>query len=417
MKFDFDIIKKFNLYATKRSGVSNFSCIVTNTNGDNTKQLLVQLQEITERKKLEQILKEENDRFHTSMDAMDSAVYVADFESFEILFVNKYVKDIFGDIVGKKCYSSLQGKNAPCDFCTNHLLIDDKGNANKPYLWEFQNLITRRWHQCHDQAINWINGKLVRFEMATDISLHKEYELTLKENEIKLQELNATKDKFFSIIAHDLKNPFTVLKTGSELLAVYLEKNDIEKSKAKAAMIANASRQGYTLLENLLSWAKSQTGEIKFEPRKINFNNSISNNISEVEDHAIAKNISITNKIPEDLIITADENLLSSVIRNLITNAIKFTHTGGKITITAKIIGDVVEVAVIDNGIGIAKEHQDKLFRIDTNYSRSGTANESSTSLGLILCKEFVEKHNGRIWVESEVDKGSVFKFTVPYLD
>lgn len=418
IKFDFDLIKKLNLYSTKRSGNYFFSCFSTlfKTEGNNKTGILIHLIDITQRKKAEETLKEENDRFHTSMNAMDSIVYVADMENHQILFANKYVKDLFGDIVGKKCYSALQGKTTPCDFCTNHLLIDAMGNANPPYVWEFQNLITRKWYQCHDQAIQWTNGKLVRFEMATDITVNKENEKMLKENEIKLQELNSTKDKFFSIIGHDLKNPFTVLKSSSELLSVYLEKNDLAKSKAKAAMISNASNHGYALLENLLVWAKSQTGGLRFEPQKLNFKNSVSETIKEIEDHALEKNIAIINEIPEDLILLADENLLSVVFRNLITNAIKFTHSGGSITITAISDKDNVEVAVIDTGIGIPKEHQYKLFRLDVNFSRVGTANEASTSLGLILCKEFIEKHKGKIWVESDTNKGSEFRFTIPHI-
>jgi PAS domain S-box-containing protein len=416
MKFDFDLVKRLNLYQTKKTGQFYMSCFSTSfkIQEKNETGILLHLIDITERKKAEIILREENNRFRASMDAMDAVVYVADMENFDILFVNKYVKEIFGDIIGQKCYSVLQGKSTPCDFCTNHLLIDANGKVNQPHVWEFQNLVSKRWYQCHDQAIHWTNGKLVRFEMANDITVNKENELTLKENEILLRQLNSTKDKFFSIIAHDLKNPFTVLKTGSELLSIYLEKNDLENSKAKATMIANTIRHGYTLLENLLAWAKSQTDGIKFEPKKINFRNSVSKNIMEVEDHAIEKNIVIKNEIPEEMVLTADINLLSVVFRNLITNAIKFTHNGGSITITAKAENDCVEVAVIDTGIGIPKEHQYKLFRLDANFSRTGTANEASTSLGLILCKEFIERHKGKIWVESEENKGSEFRFTLP---
>jgi len=418
IKFDFDLVKKLNLYKTSNSGHRFLNCLVTSFNkaDDNEICFLLHVIDITENKKAEQALKEDNDRFHATMDAIDSVVYVADLENHEILFVNKYVKDVFGEITGKKCYAALQGKTAPCDFCTNHLLLDDNGKAKEPYVWEFQNLITKRWYQCHDQAIQWTNGNLVRFEIATDITKNIEYEQVLKENEIKLNELNSTKDKFFSIISHDLKNPFAVLKSSSELLYRYLEKNDLPKSKAKAAMISNASNRGYALLENLLAWSKSQTGGIKFEPQKLNFKGSVANCINEVEDRAGEKNIIIINEIPNDLILEVDENLLSVVFRNLITNAIKFTHSGGTITINAKTDNDVVEVAVIDTGIGIPKEQQYKLFRLDTNFSRVGTANEASTSLGLVLCKEFIEKHKGKIWVESEEDKGSEFRFTLPYI-
>ncbi len=416
LKFDFDLVKKLNLYATKKSGLSFFSCFATTIKLDESgkKGILLQLIEITERKKAEFVLREENNRFTTTMNAIDAVIYVADMENHEILFTNNYVTNVFGNIVGKKCYAAIQGKSAPCDFCTNHLLLDAKGNVNPPYVWEFQNLITKRWYQCHDQAIQWTNGRLARFETATDITINKENEQTLKEHEIKLQELNATKDKFFSIIAHDLKNPFTVLKNGTYLLSKHLENNDLQKSKEKAQMISNATKNTYELLDNLLLWAKSQTGRTALDLKNISLTNSLSKNIKELENQASQKNISIINEVTDELILEADENLLSAVFRNLITNAIKFTHSGGKVTIQTKLTDNHIEIAVVDTGIGIPKEHHDKLFRLDVNYSRVGTANEASTSLGLILCKEFVEKHNGKIWFKSEVEKGSTFKVKLP---
>ena len=374
------------------------------------------VQDITDIKKAEQVLMEENKRFQTTTNAIDSVIYVADLENHEILFVNKYVRELFGDIVGKKCYSAIQGKTMPCDFCTNHLLLDVNGNANQPYIWEFQNLITKRWYQCHDQAIHWTNGSLVRFEIATDITEKKENEQTLKKNEIKLRELNSTKDKLFSIIAHDLKNPFGVLLLASELLLKHLDKKDLTKVKSDVNIIYNASKRGYALLGNLLEWARSQTGNINFSPLYLHLKSTVSEFIEIVEYQAKNKNITITNNVPDDFHILADKNLLSIVFSNLLTNAIKFTYNNGSITIKAHTKGNMAEVSVIDTGIGIPKEDQDKLFRLDASFSRAGTSNEASTGLGLILCKEFIEKHNGKIWVESEVDKGSSFRFTLPYM-
>ena len=188
------------------------------------------------------------------------------------------------------------------------------------------------------------------------------------------------------------------------------------KVESDVNMIYNASKRGYALLGNLLEWARSQTGNINFSPAHLHLKSTVSEFIDIVEDQAKNKNITITNDVPDDFHIIADKNLLSIVFRNLLTNAIKFTHYTGSITIKAHTNGNMAEVSVIDTGIGIPKEHQNKLFRIDTNFSREGTSNEASTGLGLILCKEFIEKHNGKIWVESETNKGSVFSFTLPYI-
>lgn len=416
IKLDFDSEKKIRIPNSSKSGTCFLSCLATSfkTPENQKAGFLFHILDISQNKKAQQILKEESERFHTSMDAIDSMVYVADMTNHEILFVNKFVTDLFGKIIGKKCYSALHGKTEPCEFCTNHLLVDAQGNANQLHIWEFRNIVTNRWYQCHDQAIQWTNGNLVRFEIATDITKNIENEQALKETATKLTESNLTKDKFFSIIAHDLKNPFAILMSSAELLTRHLEKNDLLKSKAKAAMISKASSNGYALLDNLLVWAKSQTGGIAFTPKELNFKNSVSQSIKLIDELAKEKNIIIANEIPEHLIFEVDENILAVVFRNLITNAIKFSNNGGTITITAKPDNNCVEVAVIDTGIGIPKEQQYKLFRIDANFSRPGTANEPSTSLGLILCKEFIEKHNGTIWVESEVGKGSKFMFTLP---
>ena len=417
LRFDFELVKTLNIYKTKKSGLSFFSCFATTLKSNKISKtgILLQLIEITARKKSEFILKEENSRFTTTMNAIDSVVYVADMKNHEILFVNKYVEDVFGNIIGKKCYNALQGKKTPCDFCTNHLLLDENGKPTPTYIWEFQNLITKRWYQCHDQAIYWTNGKLVRFETATDITKNKENEQKLIEQETRLQELNATKDKFFSIIAHDLKNPFTVLKSCSYLLSKYLENNDISKSVEKAKMISNSVKNSYNILENLLLWSRSQTGILKLNIKGLNLKIRLAENVKELEHHANQKNIIIINEINDDIMLEADDNLLATVFRNLITNAIKFSNIGGTITILAKPGIDNIKITIIDTCIGIPKQHQNKLFRLDDNYSRVGTAKEPSSGLGLILCKEFIEKHNGKIWLESEEDKGSTFNITLPF--
>ena len=360
-------------------------------------------------------LKRDNERLLTIMNSIDAVVYVSDMDTYELLFTNKYFDTLFGkNKTGQKCYSVLQGKSQKCDFCTNCYLVDEKGAPNQCYVWEFQNLITQKWFQCHDQAICWSDGRIVRLEVANDITKLKEYEQKLEVSEKKLRELNSTKDKFFSIIAHDLKNPFSVLQSGAELLSIYLEKNNLAKAKSKSQIISEATKQVNVLLENLLEWARSQTDALFFNPQNFIFKIFVSECIEEVKDLAGNKAISIFNEIPPEMKLFADKNLLSVVLRNLLTNAIKFTHKRGNISVKVRNEEEESEITVMDTGIGIAKDHQDKLFRMDAHYTRFGTASETGTSLGLILCKEFVEKHGGKIWVESDIDKGSEFKFPIP---
>ena len=201
LQFDFGLVKKWKLYNTSNSGIRYFSCLATSIKleGEDENGYLLHLMDNTERKKAEDVLKNDNQRFHTTMNAIDSIIYVADMETHEILFVNKFGRKIFGEVVGKKCYSALQGKTAACEFCTNHLLLNADGIANEPYVWEFQNPITKGWYQCHDQSIKWTDGRMVRFEMAVDITKSKEIALALEENDLQLRELNSTKDITYNL--------------------------------------------------------------------------------------------------------------------------------------------------------------------------------------------------------------------------
>lgn len=234
-----------------------------------------------------------------------------------------------------------------------------------------------------------------------------------------LAEANQTKDKFFSIIAHDLKSPFNAMLGFSDLLNEKFEKFDTEKQKKFIGLINTNIQNTYKLLENLLLWSSAQRGTIDFNPEKMNLF-LISNETIELLRHSAEnKSITLINKIDEDICIDADKNMFSIIIRNLISNAIKYTPKDGRITIKSEVPThykqqQFVKISVTDTGVGIQKEIQSKLFDIGENTSTKGTENENGTGLGLILCKEFVEKHNGKIWVESEVGKGSEFTFLIP---
>lgn len=230
----------------------------------------------------------------------------------------------------------------------------------------------------------------------------------------ELYELNASKDKFFSIIAHDLKNPFNTIIGFSEMLKEDIKTNDMATIEEYAGMINSSAVQTLSLLENLLEWAKSQTGNIQFNPVPIKLNNVLNEEFGILNDMAKGKNIELKNSIADDFLILADKNMIKTILRNLISNAIKFTHKNGKVEVKAFFDNNHAEISVSDSGIGMTKETTAKLFRIDVNLSTSGTENEKGTGLGLILCKEFVEKHQGKIWVETELGKGSQLKFTLP---
>jgi len=247
-----------------------------------------------------------------------------------------------------------------------------------------------------------------------DITERKQAEVALKESESLLRELNTQKDKFFSIIAHDLKSPFNSILGFSEILVEQIRKKDYDSIEKYAGIINQSSNKAVELLMNLMEWARSQTGRMEFNPEYL----EITDLISEVSQlfHEVAgqKSISIFKDLPRAATVYADKAMISTVLRNLISNAIKFTFPGGKITIRTIEKPDGLTVCVQDNGVGMSKSVIEKIFRLDENYTTTGTNNEKGTGLGLVLCKEFIEKHGGKIWLESELGGGSTFYFTIP---
>jgi PAS domain S-box-containing protein len=244
-------------------------------------------------------------------------------------------------------------------------------------------------------------------------------ELTLQAENLRkinteLEKLNRTKDKFFSIIAHDLRNPFHAILGFSELLTKEYHSMDDQQKMGLLELINVSSEGAFNLLENLLQWARTQTDKIKYSPENIDIAELVSNTLNFLTITADKKRIALINKVDASTPVYADRNMINTVMRNLMSNAVKFTGTGGEVSISANSKGDMIEIRVKDSGVGISRENLGKLFRIDTYHSTNGTSGESGTGLGLVICKEFIEKNGGKIKVESEEKKGSTFSFTLP---
>lgn len=236
----------------------------------------------------------------------------------------------------------------------------------------------------------------------------------LKIREEELRGTNAAKDKFFSIIAHDLKNPFSSILGFSDILSREWDDFDEKTKQTFIRSISLASQSTYRLLENLLMWSRTQTGGIQFLPEPIDLSNVALEAIKVTAGQADAKKIKVISQIPFDSEVVADENMLQTIFRNLLTNAIKFSHPGGMVTMSVSTDEDSSQIEISDEGIGISPEDQARLFKIDQNVKRAGTDNETGSGLGLLLCHELISKHGGRIWVESELGKGSRFIFVLP---
>ena len=264
-------------------------------------------------------------------------------------------------------------------------------------------------------------GKLLGYRgIDRDITFRKEVELALKENEAKLKESNNTKDMFFSILAHDLRSPFNTMFGFSDLLINQFDEYEVEEQKKYLNIINQGIHSTYKLLENLLLWSQSQRGTIDFNPQKENLYLLSVETLSLLNQLAKNKSIKLVNKIPKNMDVWVDKNMILTTLRNLISNGIKFTQNGGSVEIgcnTSNVktsSGEFLpEIYVKDTGLGISKEKQSQLFKIAENISTKGTEGETGTGLGMILCKEFIEKHEGKIWVKSETGKGSEFIFTL----
>ena len=287
-------------------------------------------------------------------------------------------------------------------------LHDDETSTD--YLEFTDGRIFKRYSQA--QILN--NQCIGRVWSFHDITTQAETLKALHESESRLRELNGTKDKFFSIIAHDLKSPFSGILGFCAILTEQVRKKEYENLEEYAEIIQYSAQKVFDLLTNLMEWSSSQSGRMDYDPQLVDMGTIVQEVIDLIKISALQKSILITKKIEQPIELYADKKMISSVLRNLISNAVKFTHPGGVIEIRLVRLGEEVKVSVRDNGVGIAAAELKKLFTIDRSYSIPGTQNEKGTGLGLILCNEFIHKHGGRIWAESEPGKGSLFCFTIP---
>jgi PAS domain S-box-containing protein len=374
------------------------------------------IRDITERRLADEALKKSEDKYRILFETMPNGFYRSTPEGYYV-DANPALLNMLG-------YDSLEELSKvyiPTDIYVKPIERDAFNRENEGYVdsLEFYRLKTKdgRIISIEDNAryIKDEHGNLLFHEgICRDITDRKKAEQEIQFKNQELQKLNATKDKFFSIIAHDLKSPFNSIMGFSELLVEQITEKNYDGIKKYAAIILESSQRAMDLLMNLMDWSRSQTGRIEFNPEFFEMVEIINETELLFDEIARQKSIGIKKALPRHAPVFADKAMINTVLRNLISNAIKFTKSGGEILISVIEKPDEITVSVKDSGIGIPAGRIDKLFRIDENYSTPGTNNEKGTGLGLILCKEFVEKHNGQIWAESEVGKGSVFSFTLP---
>jgi signal transduction histidine kinase len=251
-------------------------------------------------------------------------------------------------------------------------------------------------------------------QIAIAIERKKSEEEIILKNQL-LETVNAEKDKFFSIIAHDLRGPLSAFVAATQILTEDIENMSVEEIKDIVDSMKSDASNVYTLLENLLEWSRLQRGVLEFKPGKLMLYDLAVKSISSVLGAARSKVIGIDVNIPENIEMKADEHMIETTIRNLVSNAIKFTPSGGRIVISSSTNDqNFTEVRITDTGIGMSDDLREKLFIMNEKTNRPGTDGEPSSGLGLLLCKEFIEKHGGKISVESREGEGSCFSFTIP---
>jgi len=369
--------------------------------------------EITDRKLAENALIESEERFKRYVNSTSDFVYTLDAEQRYIGLYGEqvermgYIKENF---LGKTITEVL-GRLAEVHEIANRSAL--KGQS-VVYEWSHK-VDGRKLYYQNALSPIYQNSEVVGLiGVGRDITKLVENRRLIMAREIQLKRLNATKDKLFSIIAHDLYNPFNTILGFTQLLKTKLSNKDIAKSETYIEHILGATNNALVLLNNLLDWSKAQTGKLTIEKSLISFTQLSDEVIHGLNSMALLKSITITTEIPSKTDIIADPSLLRTILRNLITNAIKFTDKGGNIMIKAIANDDYVEVNVVDSGVGMDRAVLSRIFHVGAHEAIRGTANEKGSGLGLILCKEFVEMHGGAIWAVSTVGKGSTFKFIIP---
>jgi|GEM_PF-1176300 len=375
------------------------------------------MHDITKRKQMEDELRINSARLRSLIDTFPYKVWLKDlkgrFLAVNQTFIQGYGRNDESEIIGKTDYEITRNEYAEKYATDDKLVIE---TATHFYAEEEHSENGEiKWIETYKAPLFDNKGQVIGVAgFARNITDSKLKDIEIREYAGKLQELVKTKDKFFSIIAHDLRSPFNGIIGFSELMKEEAANLNSDEISYYSGLVHASALQTHRLLENLLQWSRIQQGKMLFAPQVIPLSPAVDEMILFLADNASKKQIMLRNLIAPDLEACVDDNMFKTIIRNLVSNAIKFTPQNGAIVVDAEKRDADICVCVQDTGLGMDEETKSKLFRLDTNSSKPGTDNEPGTGLGLILCKEFVDKHNGRIWVESEPGKGSRFLFTLP---
>jgi PAS domain S-box-containing protein len=389
---------------------------------NNEPHIQVIARDITERKQMEELILQSKQQYDNLVSNIPVGVYVLHSKP-DSTFALDYVSPKMAKMVGLSVESLMSSgdiivKAIHPDDQAGFVRMNQEGIQQiRPFDWKGRAVIEGdiRWLHISSLPQELDCGDILWNGLVVDITEQMQAKAEIEHQNAELQKTNAEKDKFFSIIAHDLRSPFNGFLGITQLMAEELPSLSMAEIQNIAKLMHKSASNIYRLLNNLLEWSQIQQGAILFNPKVIQLKVMVSECIGEILELSKSKEIEIETNIHDGLIVFADENMLKSILRNLLSNAIKFTPRGGKINFAAKICGNKsVEISIRDTGIGMSQILLDNLFRLDVQTSRKGTDGEPSSGLGLLLCKEFAEKNSGKLSVESEEGNGSTFYFTLP---
>jgi len=397
--------------------------IATRINYEGNTAVQIIINDITERKRTEQALIKSEAKFRLLTTNLSDVVWTINPEAV-ITYISPSVEQLLGYKADEVTNSKITKFFTPASTLSCLLKLEEakttitQGRKMEPCKIKLEAICkdsTTKWTEISGNVMYDSSDNFIGFSgICQDITERRLAEQVLQENENKLKELVATKDKFFSIIAHDLRSPFVSILGFLELLQTqYDDFNDSERKKYISLISENADTT-LNLLENLLVWAKTQIGRIAYMPVKQKLLPILQSVNTTLISALKLKDITLTTYIPDDIELLADTNMLYTIFQNLISNAIKYSNPGGEVVITAQIINHYIEIIVTDSGVGMDEEIKNKLFKVEEQVSKPGTSNEKGSGLGLILCKDFIARHNGSIQVESEPEKGSQFIIRLP---
>ncbi len=396
--------------------------------------------DITEHTLAEGAVNKSYDTFQRVTDNVNAVIYVIDPESYKILFMNSKANEVFGEKVGAICYQAFFGRTSPCETCQIKILKEERTQLGIFSETEYFEKQIQKWFQLSYGYIEWIDNRKVMLLTSIDITevknaqqkyikQSKDFENALKKLTEQNERINkqteelkvssAIKDTMFSIIAHDLRGPVGNITTALDIIRDDIEELTKNEILEIVKPLRNSASAAYNLLVNLLFWAKNESGETFFIKDEILLNDIIEDVLILFGPNIESKNIKLVNNINTDYFLSADEHMINTVIRNLVSNAVKYTKEGGQIILDIEIITDktnkdYLKFSVEDNGIGISQENISKILDSKEFFSTYGTNKEKGTGIGLILIKDFVEKHDGWLDIESESQNGTKISVFLP---